>query len=164
MKILPALLIVVFFQLLAGCATTPRFDTKDVTINLTPLQVSDSPQQSIGKNIIWGGKILSVKNLANATQLEILALPLSSKFRPDNNATSLGRFLLLKDGYLEVAEYSEGRYTSVHGTLTGFQRNRIGDTDYNYPVVKVNELFLWPSDFDTGESSVHFGIGISISR
>lgn len=150
--------------LLSGCGTTPKFDTTDVSQQLTPLQASGSPQQAIGKRVIWGGLILSVKNLADATQLEILAYPLSSSHRPDTTAEPIGRFLLIKAGYLETAEFSEGRYVSVQGRITGTRRGRIGENEYLYPLVEGEKLFLWSKDFEKEQPKVHFGIGIIIGR
>jgi outer membrane lipoprotein len=164
MKPYIVLILMSFAILFSGCGTMPKFDTKGVNAQLTPVQASGSPQQAMNQRIIWGGLILSVKNLANATQLEVLAYPLSSRHRPDTSAEPIGRFLLNKQGYLESAEYSEGRYISVQGRISGTKRGLIGETEYLYPVVEAEQLFLWSKDFEAEEPKVHFGIGVIIGR
>ena len=164
MKLYLAFFLMTITALLNGCGTTPEFDTKDVSQQLTPNRVSTSPKQAIGQRVIWGGLILSVKNLADATQLEILAYPLSSRYRPDPSAEPIGRFLLKKQGYLETAEYSEGRYISVQGRISGTKRGQVGESEYLYPVVEAEKLFLWSKDFEAEEPKVHFGIGVIIGR
>jgi outer membrane lipoprotein len=158
MRILASILLTVF--LLSGCATTPKFDKTGISHKLTPTQASDTTSNSIGQRVIWGGMILSAVNLADATQLEVLAYPLNNSHRPDPDAKPLGRFLLRRAGYLETKEYAEGRHVSVQGRIVKIQQGQIGEKQYLYPVVESEQVFLWPKDFEDSEPQFQFGFGV----
>jgi hypothetical protein len=95
--------------LLAGCAAGPRFDTKGVDRAVTPRQAAAEMPQVQGRRVLWGGVVVNSTNLAEATRIEVLAYPLDSAQEPNLDANPLGRFLVLKQGYLETADYSQGR-------------------------------------------------------
>ena len=80
-------------------------------------QVIKNPSASQGKMVIWGGAIVTAKNMKEGTVFEIVQKPLSSEERPLNVDRSDGRFLALYDGYLDVAIYSKGREVTVAGTI-----------------------------------------------
>ena len=67
---------------LAGCTTTPLFDTQQVDTTLTPREVIQDPELSRGNTVLWGGMILDTRNQTHATQIEVLAYPLNSSQRP----------------------------------------------------------------------------------
>ena len=160
MKRITILLILSWLGLLSGCATTPRFDTAGVNDQLTPLQASQSAKQAIGQTVIWGGLILSIRNLPDYTQLEVLAYPLDSDSRPQTSGEPGGRFLVKRQGYLESAEYAPGRYVSVKGRITGMQKGKISETEYLYPQVDAEQIFLWSKNFEAEKPTIHFGIGV----
>jgi outer membrane lipoprotein len=163
MKIYTPILLLAFFT--SGCATTPSFDTSGVNLKLTPSLASKESSNDIGQKVIWGGMILSSVNLADTTQIEVLAYPLDDDdYLPNPNAKPLGRFLLRQAGYLETKEYEEGRYVTVQGRISEIQQGRIGEKDYPYPVVESEQLFLWPKDLQDNQPKVHFGIGVMISN
>lgn len=149
---------------LAACAAGPKFDAKDVDETLTPQRAAANAEQVQGNHVIWGGVILSTSNLKDTTQVEVLAYPISRSFRPDSDATPLGRFLIVKQGYIETADYSVGRSISVSGTLSGTQEGKIGEVNYAYPVIQAAEIYLWPRDSAKRDSNVHFGFGLGIIR
>jgi outer membrane lipoprotein len=130
--------------LLSACASTPAFDTGGVDRSLTPQNAATSPQQATGKQVQWGGVILSTINLEDSTQVEVLAYPLDANARPLSDSNPLGRFILERAGRLEPANYAEGRRITAVGTVTGTRAGQVGDSDYNYPVVSARQLYLWP--------------------
>lgn len=156
-------LIVIPVLALVGCATSPKFDTKDVDASLTPSYASAHIDNVRGRRVIWGGMILASTNLKDSTQIEILSYPLDSSFRPDIDAQATGRFLIIKDGYLEPADYAPGRLLSVSGSVQTTQVGQVGDVSYTYPVVQPQDIYLWWRDGQP-TSRVHFGIGVSIVR
>jgi outer membrane lipoprotein len=164
MKTILLIVMFSFLGLLEGCATTPEFDTQGVNRRLTPMMVASNPKQAVGQTVIWGGLILSTRNLTDHTQLEILAYPLDSSDRPEPDAEPGGRFLLNEKGYLESAEYTVGRYISVRGHITGTRKGKIGETEYLYPILEAEQLFLWSRNFEAAKPRVHFGIGVIIGR
>jgi outer membrane lipoprotein len=109
--------------------------------------------------------IVDARNLADRTQLEVLGYPLDDRNRPDRDAQPVGRFLAMHPGYLETADYKEGRLVTVVGTVTEARTGTVGEARYVYPVVNVTALKLWPTEQqEAAEPRFHFGIGVGITR
>lgn len=148
--------------LLAACATTPKFDTSSLDLGITPQQVVEGGGSTRGSRVLWGGVIISTSNLKQATQFEILAYPLDSDQRPDISKTPLGRFIARQEGYLESSLYDQGRRLTVSGELQESHTGRIGEADYTYPVLRIEQLQLWPRRGEPSEPQFHFGIGVML--
>lgn len=146
--------------ILAACATTPKFDASGIDLSISPQQAVAEAETLQGVQVLWGGVIISSANLKDATQFEILAYPLASNQRPDTDKQPLGRFLALQEGYLEASDYAQGRLISVSGMLQDKRSGRIGETEYIYPVLKINQLHLWKRRGDSPDTQFHFGIGV----
>lgn len=149
--------------LLVGCASGPKYPTDGVELTLTPHQAVAEAASVRGKTILWGGMIISSSNLKDQSRLEILAYPLDSNQYPQIDSPPLGRFLLIKDGYLETVDYAPGRLVSVRGPLAGTESGKVGDTSYTYPVVTTRDIFLWPRA-RRSDPRVHFGVGVVFGR
>lgn len=150
--------------LLTACASGPNISTEGVNETATPGQAVAEIEDLRNDEVIWGGAIVNSTNLQDTTRLEVLAYPLDSSQRPDTSAEPTGRFLTIKQGYLETADYRQGRLVTVKGTLTETQVGKIGQADYTYPVVESAQLYLWPEEDQAVDSTpgVNFGFGIGI--
>jgi outer membrane lipoprotein len=149
--------------LLGSCAT--RFDIGAAEYHVTPQQAANNIGLVQNKNIAWGGIIVAAKNLASQTQLEILSYPLDKNGRPEREAKAGGRFVALHPGYLELANYAEGRLVTMTGTANETRAGSVGEAHYVYPVLAVKTLFLWPTpEEEATKPQFHFGVGIGISR
>jgi outer membrane lipoprotein len=153
----------VLLSLLLGCASTPEFDTAQVDSALTPQAVIAEPEQSRGKIALWGGTILDTQNLKEMTQIEILAYPLSSSYRPQLDEKPLGRFIVQQPGYLEPTSYAQGKLLTVMGKVGDTQSGKVGESSYSYPVLSATQLYLW-APADDSNTSIHFGLGIGVTR
>ena len=166
MKINPASLLLRLFLMLlttiilVACASSPSFDTAGIDTSLTPKQAVDRSQALQGEPVLWGGVVLVSTNLKDSTQLEILAYPLDSNQRPNREQNPLGRFLAVHEGYLETADYAQGRLITVRGTLANKRIGRVGEAEYTYPVVSIDQLHLWSKQSDSSEPQIQFGIGV----
>jgi len=149
--------------LLAACAATPEFATQDTDPALTPKQAVTESASLKGKKVIWGGAIINSSNLKNATRLEILAYPLDGDHYPQTDQPAYGRFLLLKEGYLETVDYAPGRLVTVVGTLEGTREGKLDESEYTYPLVRAEQLHLWSKN-GKSETRFHFGIGVMFSN
>ena len=147
---------------LAACASSPNFDTTGIDTSVTPKRAADEGQALQGEPVLWGGVVLVSTNLKDSTQLEILAYPLDSSQRPNREQNPLGRFLAVHEGYLETADYAQGRLITVRGTLGEKRTGRVGEAEYTYPVVKINQLYLWSKYGDSSEPQIQFGFGLMI--
>lgn len=151
-----------FITLLAGCASTPDFDTTGVDKALTPQSVIAEPDLNRGKSVVWGGTILNTSNLEEMTQIEILAYPLDSSQRPLLEDKPLGRFIVQHKGYLEPATFGQGRLLTVLGSVGDTQSGKVGKSPYTYPVVIARQLHLWSLREPRSRTSFHLGIGVRL--
>ncbi|MCK4834949.1 MAG: Slp family lipoprotein [Gammaproteobacteria bacterium] len=154
------LLFIIVISLLAGCASKPSFDTRQVDPSLTPQSVLAELELTRDKTALWGGTILDTRNLEDSTQIEILAYPLNSSYRPLLDSKPLGRFIIKHPGYLEPATYGPGRLLSVLGKVAGSQTGNVGESTYTYAVIHSQQLHLWSPESMKSRTSFHFGVGI----
>jgi len=145
---------------MSACATKPPLDSQGVDTALLPVQAAAEPAKLKGRLVIWGGMIISAVNLQQQTQIEILAYPLDAKQRPDASKSTYGRFLARYDGYLETADLHEGQMLTLTGRLDGASVAMIGESQYTYPVVRINDYHLWRPGAEPRGSQVHFGLGV----
>lgn len=153
--------------LLGGCVSQP-LSTDDVALStLTPRSAVVSGEDAAGidgQTVLWGGMILSSVNLADSTRLEILAYPLDRVQRPVPSRDAEGRFFLDLDGYVETADYAEGRLISVLGTLTDIVEGSVGEARYRWPRVLGMQWHLWRPGDAHQPPRFTFGIGVNLSN
>lgn len=149
-----------FVLFITACATTPKFDTSGMDLSITPQHAAKNVAALQGTPLLWGGIIINSTNLKEETQLEVLAYPLDSKQKPDIEKQPLGRFLAIEPEYLETSIYSQGRSITIRGTLQKNRLGRIGEAEYTYPALKINQLQLWKSRSKAGETRFHIGVGV----
>jgi outer membrane lipoprotein len=147
------------FWLLGGCAgggqRLPKGD-RDVT----PEAVSADPHRYQGHIVEWGGLVVSGHNFRDRSELEILAFPLQSSGRPDRDRPSLGRFVAVRAGYVETAEFAPGKWVTVAGPVAGLRMTPTGTTRRPLPEIQMRDAYLWKTYQQPSEPSVHFGFGV----
>lgn len=150
---------------LAGCATGPRYDTAGVDTGLTAARVSAAPDAHNGARIVWGGVIVTTRNMPDHSEMEILSYPLNGAQRPDTGSGDQGRFLARTSRYLEGVDYAPGRRITVSGRVDKTLEGKVGEAPYVFPLIRAEQMYLWPRDGDTPSSpQIHFGIGVIFSR
>lgn len=155
-------LMTLFIFMLFGCASSPGFDESKVNHSLTPKSVTTEAEATQDQTVLWGGVILSSKNLKESTQIEVLAYPLDSDHMPLRSKDPLGRFIIQHNDYLETTTYAEGRMISVVGNVSQRKTGKVGEADYVYPVILSKQLHLWSKDSDRSNTSFHFGLGVRL--
>ncbi|HYA37380.1 MAG TPA: Slp family lipoprotein [Candidatus Methylomirabilis sp.] len=149
--------------LLGGCVTP--YDIGNADPRVTPTEAAKNLPGMLNHTVAWGGLIAAAKNLQDKTELEVVAYPLDSANAPDNSAPPTGRFIVVKSGYLETADFAPGRLITVVGTVTETRTGTVGEAKFVYPVVVASKLQLWPQPkSNSREPNVHFGIGVGIIR
>lgn len=149
--------------LLAACAPAPIYQTPPGTVAATPMQVAQTPERYARVNVIWGGTVVSVKNLTNDTEIEVLAFPLDSSQRPRLKGNAAGRFIAVLPGYVESLNYPQGSPITVSGTLNGSRAGTVGQAPYVFPLVKVTQSHRWTADeMQRGHPNIHFGVGMGV--
>jgi len=114
----------------------------DATIRFK--SVSENPERYRNEMVLWGGVIVSTRNLKEGTVLEILHKPLGFRNEPENGDNSEGRFLALSDGYLDSAVYSKERKVTLVGVVKDRRIQLLDEIEYAYPLISIKELYLWP--------------------
>jgi outer membrane lipoprotein len=150
--------------LVAGCASTGGTCRAPIgDRSLTPAVVA-AGDTHLGEAITWGGTLVSARNLADATDLEVLAYPLDDCGRPLLDEPAQGRFLIRRPGYLETADLDPGRRITASGRIIASADGRIGEAEYRFPVLEDAAPTVWP-ERDAGYSGgrvrpwVSVGIG-----
>ena len=126
-----------------ACVTAPAIIREPVD-GPGVAEVRSAPAQHLGARVRWGGEILRVENRNNSTRLQVVARRLTRSGRPVNSDRTPGRFIAQIDDFLEPTQYQKGRELTVVGALSTSVTKPIGQHDYEYPVVQVEALHLWP--------------------
>ncbi len=144
--------------LLTACSASPQ-RTPSGDRNLSLQTAREHPAMLRGQRVEWGGVLVESRNLRRHSELEILAYPLLSNGRPDLRARPTGRFLGVRQGYLETIEYAAGRLVTVSGPLAGVRYGHIGDSTHTLPLVEIADIELWRHDPPAHDRPrIHFGI------
>lgn len=113
-------------------------------------EVIKSPEFYIGKEIFWGGKIISCSNKENFTIIEILQFPINREGKIITVLESEGRFLIKTPDFLDCAVYTFGRFVRVKGIIKGLEEGKIENRPYKYIVIDPNKIeFFKEEDKDT---------------
>lgn len=150
---------------LGACASGPRYDTGRADTGVTAAQVAAAPTAHGGARVVWGGVIITTRNQADHTEIEILSYPLDDAQRPDTSRGEQGRFLARHDRYLEGVDYAPGRHVTVSGTMEKTLEGKVDAAPYTFPLILADDVYLWPPDGRApGSTRFHFGIGVIFSR
>jgi len=126
--------------LIAGCSVISRDIRREVDRTVTLPMVQTTPDAFKGKKVVWGGIILSSKNLADKTVIEVLQTPLDISDMVTDKEHSQGRFLVESSVYLDTYLYKAGREIIVAGIIKGITIQKIGELDYAYPVLEPMQM------------------------
>jgi outer membrane lipoprotein len=123
---------------LGACASNPTHSSA-ITIAKARTQAT----QLKGKQVHWGGTILSVKNAQKHSLIEVLGRPLSGS-EPNDLKKAQGRFMIRLSGFVDPAEYKSPSRITVTGHLSGVTQGKVGNYPYTYPLVIAKSYKLWP--------------------
>lgn len=145
-----------------GCQSGGGLRLGDEETAVQPNQVAEAGG-FLGRQVAWGGMLVSADNLRDRTRLEILSFPLDGEGRPQVDEAPGGRFQADYFGFLDPIDYAPGRRLTVRGTLGPMRHGKVGESPYDYPVVEAVEVTLWPeksSDGGLWPPQLHIGIGV----
>jgi len=131
--------------LIAGCtAIISDQSRKLINTDATFKEIKEAPENYIGKTVLLGGRIASIRNNADGAQIEIVQFALTSQDYPEDSFISYGRFLATNSNYLDPLIFRPGMLITLVGELKGKKTLRLDDMDYNYPLLSLREWYLWP--------------------
>ncbi|VAW97318.1 hypothetical protein MNBD_GAMMA22-2274 [hydrothermal vent metagenome] len=151
LKSLAIFVISLTFLILTSCAAKPplilQLDNEQV---VTPLSQVDI-ESSLGQTVRWGGTIIETINKKDYSQIIILAYPLDNEARPINfERDGTRRFIAKFDYFIEPNTYSKDREITIIGKLDRIEQSKVGEFDYEFPIITVEKHLLWPirSNYD----------------
>jgi outer membrane lipoprotein len=131
----------------AGCAHVISEDVlQAVNAEIEFAELLKAPKDYQGQMVLLGGIIVNTVNKAEGTLLEVYQTRMDSGGKPIDVDASQGRFLAIYEGFLDSAIYREGRKVTIAGIVQGERIMKIGQIDYHYPYLVIEELHLWKED------------------
>ncbi|MFV0575636.1 MAG: Slp family lipoprotein [Vibrio sp.] len=133
----------------SACATLPpELETTQPLITdyqQWSTQLANSKQSDLktSSDVRMGGVISKLTNLEDSTRLEIVNLPISSTGRPALDVEPEGRFVAYIKGFLDPVAYKEGRLITVQGKSKPTEKGKVGQYDYQFPVIEASAHHLW---------------------
>jgi outer membrane lipoprotein len=133
------LTITIVILALSACTTIPE-QIQGSYPEISPARVEPGV---FGSSARWGGVILNSKNKDSGTCFEVLSRELDKYLRPELQDATLGRFIACTKGFNDPVIFTKGREITVTGRIQGIEVQKVGDFDYRYPVLEVEDLVLW---------------------
>lgn len=127
-----------------GCVHVPdklQISEGAVLTNFT--DVKGNGEATVGQQARWGGVIADIKNYKDNTMIEVVHFDLKSSARPNVQDETKGRFRVYYQGLLDPMVYKKGRSITAVGTVKGEESGKIGEHEYQYPVLNANYVHLW---------------------
>ena len=164
------ILAVILSFILSGCTSVLSsrvVQEADDKVTFTDLQ--KKPDRYRGTVVILGGQILDTVVKESETRVQVLQLPLGAQQRPDNTASSQGRFIVIFKRFADPLVYEKGRKITMAGVVQGGQVIMLNDRPHNVPVLLERETYLWKTEdyyypaYGPGPA-FQFGIGVGTGR
>jgi len=127
---------------LIACSSLPE-DLKSDNPNIVTDYAAWQQSANSSDEVRVGGVIAKVTNLENRTRIEVVNLPISSSGKPDIKQEPKGRFVGYVDGFADPVTLSEGRLITLLGKADGTEKNKVGEFDYDFPVMAISNYHLW---------------------
>jgi outer membrane lipoprotein len=152
------ILFLLVFTLSACAPAMSKKVRQEADQNLSFPVLANDPEAYKGKIVILGGVIAQTTVKSGQTELEIVQKPLDAANIPETTDRSEGRFLVITDSFLDPLIYKKDRKITVAGEVMGGEVRKLNELDYRYPVIKSQELKLWPET--RAGFPVFLGIGV----
>ncbi len=136
--------LLLLLALLTACASQVPIAIREPIAGAPDVQNARNAKTGlIGKRVRWGGVIANVENHKQDTWIELVDRPLERDGRPSDTDTSGGRFIARIPAFLDPVTYAKHREMTVTGILAESITRDVGDYPYRYPVVDVDNYYLW---------------------
>ncbi len=133
-----------FISVLAGCASVPdevKVDQNTALIDFD--KVINNENIPMGEKARWGGKIVSVENKKDVSEIEVVFFPENRSGKPQTNLASVGRFKAVVNGFVDPLVFEQGRLITVVGEVGQTHSGIIGEQVYDYPTVNAVGYYMW---------------------
>lgn len=110
-----------------------------------------------GKKARWGGKIVSVVNKKEVSEIEVVFFPENKYGKPITSMPSVGRFKAVVEGFVDPLVFEQGRLITVVGEVGGGQSGIIGEQSYLYPTLNAMGYYMWKESTNINVELDSFG-------
>lgn len=132
-------------MLLSACSSNIPIEIKQPLEGAPSVtQVRGQADAYLSQKVRWGGVILQTENKENASWLTIISFPLDDYGEPRSSGQSPGRFIAIVNEFMEPLVYEPEREITVTGHILRTEIIKVGEFPYEYPVVQVDNYYLWP--------------------
>ena len=131
----------------------------DTSVTFVDLQAA--PANYVGRVVKASGVVISAKRTKVQTEIEVLELPTEAEGPPTTERLrSEGRFLAIREAFLDPASVPAGTPITVIGVVTGLATRPLDESEYAYPVIEIKHLIDWSavaSQHSEGGAAAFYG-------
>ncbi|MCX7793823.1 MAG: Slp family lipoprotein [Thermodesulfovibrionales bacterium] len=110
-----------------------------------PAKIKAAPEASKARLFILGGLIVTVRNEQSGSMIEAVFIRADEKGHLKEREYG-PRFLARTADFIDPVIYKAGRKITIAGEFSGFEKGKIGDMEYDYPVFLIKDIYLWPEE------------------
>ncbi|MDZ7696123.1 MAG: Slp family lipoprotein [Deltaproteobacteria bacterium] len=134
--------------LLTGCTQVISDSVlKQVNPSIRFIDLRRDPRVYEGQMVLLAGVIVKTTYQPDGkTLIEAYQTQMNFEKRPVNLDMSQGRFLGEYDGFLDSDIYAKGRQVTIAGRFQEIEVMKLGEMDYPYPFLKIEEIHLWEKE------------------
>jgi outer membrane lipoprotein len=143
----------------AGHIDVPLELAKQIDTSVSFVDLKAAPADYVGRVIMAGGVVISAKRTKDQTEIEILQLPTEGgEPSTTDRLRSEGRFLAVREEFLDPATVPPGTPITVIGVVSGSMTRPLDDSEYTYPVLDIKHLTDWSTvaSQDSGGNAAAF--------
>jgi outer membrane lipoprotein len=113
-------------------------------------QIINSPQAqaAVGEKARWGGRIVSVENKQDASEIEVIFFPAGLNGKPRTGEESEGRFKAIVPGFVDPLVFEKDRLITIVGNVSEPATGIIGEQAYTYPTLNAVGYYMWKQSSD----------------
>ena len=124
---------------------------QQIDTRVTFAALSAAPATYVGRIVKVSGIVISAKRTTDQTELEVLQLPTDAAGSPTTERLrSEGRFLAVREAFLDPATVPAGTPMTVIGVVRGATTRPLDESEYSYPVVEIKHLIDWNAVMSRG--------------
>ena len=128
----------------AGHIDVPFELARQIDTSVNFVDVKAAPANYVGRVIMAGGVVISAKRTKDQTEIEILQLPTEGgEPSTTDRLRSEGRFLAVREEFLDPASVPPGTPITVIGVVKGSTTRPLDDSEYIYPILDIKHLTDW---------------------
>jgi outer membrane lipoprotein len=117
---------------------------KQIDTSVAFADLHAAPGNYVGRVIMAGGVVIRAKRTKDRTEIEILQLPIEGgEPSTTEQLRSEGRFLAVREEFLDPASVPPGTPITVIGVVSGSTTRPLDETEYTYPVLDIKHLIDW---------------------